>query len=70
MRAQPEKFYALLRAWFPRPVRLWLNGVGIAVLGYLGARGVIDGAEALALAGILGAALLVVHRANVPGRDE
>lgn len=46
-----------LKAWFPRPVRLWLYGVGVAVFGLLLVYGIVNLQQAGAWLLVLGAAL-------------
>jgi hypothetical protein len=62
----PVRFYALVRAWFPARVRLWLNSVALAVCGVLVVHGYLTGREAAAWT-VLVAAVLVTHRAGLRG---
>lgn len=67
----PERFYSLLRRWFPYWVRARLYVVAIALLGLGAVLGLVDGEtslalERLALAILLGGALAKTG----PGSDE
>jgi hypothetical protein len=61
----PEQFYDRLGRWFPRRVRAWLYGLGVAVMLALGTLGYVDGDTSQAIQGVMAAALLGVALGNV-----